>query len=109
MEYFVGDHAFAWTGLAQDPIEVSPGGYGEPVQYLIDISRMIEFGLPRPVAYHVDTFMLIVDQWMNWKNGQRHPAPACRATGLARRLVMFERLAEPTAYRSRRFVERLGR
>ena len=37
LEFFADDHAFTWTGNLADPVEISPGGYGEPVHYLLDL------------------------------------------------------------------------
>ena len=37
VELYLAPWAFTWSGRAADPIEVAHGGYGEAVEYLIDL------------------------------------------------------------------------
>ncbi len=65
IEYFTGGIAFAWTGSLADPVEISPGGYGEPVEHLLDLSNLL--AMPRqPLDNAFDDFARLCDEWLTW-------------------------------------------
>lgn len=82
LEYFQDDHAFAWTGRAEDLIEVSPGAYGEPVEWVIPVAPLladhsgmtIDLQVPSLLAY----FRHACDQWLAWRQRCTQPNAAHR-------------------------------
>lgn len=66
LAYFAEDTSFIWSGSAERPIQVCPGGYGEPVTDTIepiDVPAMA--GAHRMTLYQVmHTFRLVCDQYL---------------------------------------------
>lgn len=56
-------HAFTWTGDRSDPIEVSAGGYGEPVTCLIQLSAA---PVPKNLVDALAWFRDVAAEWVAW-------------------------------------------
>ena len=77
LEYFADGYAFAWTGKDEDLIEVSPGAYGEAVEWVIPsspimaspFSVVIDPRMPEMLAQ----FQHACDEWLAWNERRNQP------------------------------------
>lgn len=77
VEYFADGIAFAWTGREEDLIEISPGAYGEAVEYLIPSTPLFvgSFGVRMDFAapWLLAQFTFACDQWLAWNAYRNQP------------------------------------
>src|SRR5262245_43689296 len=82
LEYFADGIAFAWSGREEDLIEISPGGYGEAVQYIIPSTPLFvgSFGVRMDFAapWLLGQFQFVCDQWLAWNAYRDTPNAAHR-------------------------------
>ncbi|MBU2698856.1 MULTISPECIES: hypothetical protein [Pimelobacter] len=86
LEYYIadGDMACAWSGNLHDPIEISLGGYGEPVEHLILVDDLKATGkVPSNLDAALLWFVQVCREWAGTfilaNEGNAHPEaiPAC--------------------------------
>lgn len=85
LEYYMsdGDIACAWSGNLQDPIEISLGGYGEPVEHLILVDdTKVFYTVPGNLDAALLWFVKVCREWVTFildNDGGAHPEtiPAC--------------------------------
>jgi hypothetical protein len=72
LAFFDGTTSFVWTGRMLDPIEISPGGYAEPVTATIeplDVPLLASRNRV-PVATHLEDFRQVCQTWVDERDAQ---------------------------------------
>lgn len=64
-ELYLSPLAFAWDGDPSSPIEVSEGGYGEPVKWLIDVTYVTGGPVTATAAGWLDWFRDRCERWLS--------------------------------------------
>ncbi|SDL34208.1 hypothetical protein SAMN05428985_11537 [Nocardioides sp. YR527] len=82
LEYFQDGFAFAWSGKPEDLIEVSPGAYSEPVEWIIPTTPLAAAQFAIVVDAHapwlLGHFRYACDQWLAWNGRRNRPDVAHR-------------------------------
>ncbi|MGH3351568.1 MAG: hypothetical protein ACRDPS_12965 [Nocardioides sp.] len=77
LEYFQDGIAFAWSGRAEDLIEVSPGAYSEAVEWIIPSIPLVSAAFAVVADVRAPSllghFRNACDQWLMW-NDRRNQA-----------------------------------
>lgn len=68
LSYFAEGISFVWSGSAERPIQVCPGGAGEPVRYEF-WPDFVGGGAPIPGHQLIRLFQLACDSWIDDRFG----------------------------------------
>jgi hypothetical protein len=68
LSYFAGDTSFVWSGSAERPVQVCPGGYGEPVRDTFWLGLRpggLDRGWRVPLHIMLDEFRRACEQYLH--------------------------------------------